>query len=134
MCTAKRPLARTTSTMSMLWPEVDETRSAAPRTNLRKFVARTLRRARPRSHGANRCVACRLPATKPRFTAVGANAGFAGVRTRTFADSRAAQNHHGRESGRILRGECAWQESNLRPCAPEAHALSPELQARGRLV
>src|SRR6185437_3522234 len=23
---------------------------------------------------------------------------------------------------------CAWQESNLRPCAPEAHALSPELQ------
>src|SRR5215213_2387065 len=26
---------------------------------------------------------------------------------------------------------CAWQESNLRPCAPEAHALSPELQARG---
>ncbi len=25
---------------------------------------------------------------------------------------------------------CAWQESNLRPCAPEAHALSPELQAR----
>jgi hypothetical protein len=26
--------------------------------------------------------------------------------------------------------ECAWQESNLRPCAPEAHALSPELQAR----
>jgi hypothetical protein len=29
---------------------------------------------------------------------------------------------------------CAWQESNLRPCAPEAHALSPELQARGALV
>ena len=29
---------------------------------------------------------------------------------------------------------CAWQESNLRPCAPEAHALSPELQARGGLV
>ena len=28
-------------------------------------------------------------------------------------------------------GVCAWQESNLRPCAPEAHALSPELQARG---
>ena len=28
--------------------------------------------------------------------------------------------------------ECAWQESNLRPCAPEAHALSPELQARKR--
>ena len=27
--------------------------------------------------------------------------------------------------------QCAWQESNLRPCAPEAHALSPELQARG---
>ena len=26
--------------------------------------------------------------------------------------------------------ECAWQESNLRPCAPEAHALSPELQTR----
>ena len=26
---------------------------------------------------------------------------------------------------------CAWQDSNLRPCAPEAHALSPELQARG---
>ena len=30
--------------------------------------------------------------------------------------------------------ECAWQESNLRPCAPEAHALSPELQARRGLV
>src|SRR3954464_1247586 len=29
-----------------------------------------------------------------------------------------------------LPAECAWQESNLRPCAPEAHALSPELQAR----
>jgi hypothetical protein len=28
-------------------------------------------------------------------------------------------------------GVCAWQESNLRPCAPEAHALSPELQAHG---
>src|SRR2546427_10200758 len=27
---------------------------------------------------------------------------------------------------------CAWQESNLRPCAPEAHALSPELQALAR--
>ena len=25
---------------------------------------------------------------------------------------------------------CAWQESNLRPRAPEARALSPELQAR----
>src|SRR6266540_4269249 len=30
--------------------------------------------------------------------------------------------------------KCAWQDSNLRPCAPEAHALSPELQARGALV
>ena len=29
-----------------------------------------------------------------------------------------------------LPAECAWQESNLRPCAPEAHALSPELQTR----
>ena len=29
------------------------------------------------------------------------------------------------------RRRCAWQDSNLRPCAPEAHALSPELQARG---
>ena len=27
--------------------------------------------------------------------------------------------------------KCAWQESNLRPRAPEARALSPELQARG---
>ena len=27
-------------------------------------------------------------------------------------------------------GECAWQDSNLRPRAPEARALSPELQAR----
>src|SRR5918995_1611922 len=27
-------------------------------------------------------------------------------------------------------GVCAWQESNLRPRAPEARALSPELQAR----
>jgi hypothetical protein len=26
-------------------------------------------------------------------------------------------------------GRCAWQESNLRPRAPEARALSPELQA-----
>ena len=31
-------------------------------------------------------------------------------------------------------GKCAWQDSNLRPCAPEAHALSPELQARRGLV
>ena len=31
---------------------------------------------------------------------------------------------------RLTRWRCAWQESNLRPCAPEAHALSPELQAR----
>ena len=29
---------------------------------------------------------------------------------------------------------CAWQESNLRPRAPEARALSPELQALGRQV
>ena len=29
-----------------------------------------------------------------------------------------------------FRRECAWQESNLRPRAPEARALSPELQAR----
>ena len=31
-------------------------------------------------------------------------------------------------------GVCAWQESNLRPRAPEARALSPELQARVRPV
>src|SRR5215210_929481 len=31
---------------------------------------------------------------------------------------------------RSERRVCAWQDSNLRPCAPEAHALSPELQAR----
>ena len=31
-------------------------------------------------------------------------------------------------------GRCAWQESNLRPRAPEARALSPELQAlRGQV-
>jgi hypothetical protein len=29
---------------------------------------------------------------------------------------------------------CAWQESNLRPRAPEARALSPELQALGSQV
>ena len=29
----------------------------------------------------------------------------------------------------MLRFQCARQESNLRPCAPEAHALSPELRA-----
>jgi hypothetical protein len=29
-----------------------------------------------------------------------------------------------------LPSSCAWQESNLRPRAPEARALSPELQAR----
>jgi hypothetical protein len=29
---------------------------------------------------------------------------------------------------------CAWQESNLRPRAPEARALSPELQALGGQV
>jgi hypothetical protein len=29
---------------------------------------------------------------------------------------------------------CAWQESNLRPRAPEARALSPELQARSSQV
>jgi hypothetical protein len=29
-----------------------------------------------------------------------------------------------------LRKECAWQDSNLRPPAPEAGALSAELQAR----
>jgi hypothetical protein len=32
------------------------------------------------------------------------------------------------------RGRCAWQESNLRPRAPEARALSPELQALGGQV
>src|SRR5438034_3529980 len=31
-------------------------------------------------------------------------------------------------------GVCAWQESNLRPRAPEARALSPELQALGGQV
>jgi hypothetical protein len=30
--------------------------------------------------------------------------------------------------------QCAWQESNLRPRAPEARALSPELQAPGLAV
>ena len=30
--------------------------------------------------------------------------------------------------------KCAWQESNLRPRAPEARALSPELQALGSQV
>ncbi len=29
-----------------------------------------------------------------------------------------------------LRNNCAWQDSNLRPPAPEAGALSTELQAR----
>src|SRR3954451_21305255 len=29
-----------------------------------------------------------------------------------------------------FRRECAWEDSNLRPRAPEARALSPELQAR----
>ena len=32
----------------------------------------------------------------------------------------------------VLRGECAWQGSNLRPPVPETGALSTELQARGR--
>jgi hypothetical protein len=31
-----------------------------------------------------------------------------------------------------LKNWCAWQDSNLRPPAPEAGALSTELQARGR--
>jgi hypothetical protein len=35
----------------------------------------------------------------------------------------------GAKRGRTRAGKCAWQDSNLRPCAPEAHALSPELQA-----
>ena len=30
--------------------------------------------------------------------------------------------------------DCAWQESNLRPRAPEARALSPELQALAQPV
>ena len=33
-----------------------------------------------------------------------------------------------------ISGLCAWEESNLRPRAPEARALSPELQALGRQV
>ncbi len=33
-----------------------------------------------------------------------------------------------------LRGECAWHDSNVRPPAPEAGALSTELQARERIV
>ena len=36
------------------------------------------------------------------------------------------------KSARLRGSRCAWQESNLRPRAPEARALSPELQARGR--
>src|SRR3989440_12942295 len=45
--------------------------------------------------------------------------------------TRTERDHHGpAEPGRISFGQCAWQDSNLRPCAPEAHALSPELQAR----
>ena len=35
-----------------------------------------------------------------------------------------------RGGNRVSPTLCAWQDSNLRPCAPEAHALSPELQAR----
>ena len=34
----------------------------------------------------------------------------------------------------VCAGSCARQESNLRPRAPEARALSPELQALGRQV
>ena len=45
-------------------------------------------------------------------------------------ESRASR--HGRaQRGRTRVGRCAWQESNLRPRAPEARALSPELQAQG---
>src|SRR5207253_3855926 len=35
-----------------------------------------------------------------------------------------------RSATRTSRRKCAWQESNLRPRAPEARALSPELPAR----
>ena len=43
-----------------------------------------------------------------------------------------ASSHHARVSGRTFDGErCARQESNLRPRAPEARALSPELRALG---
>src|SRR3954464_2465039 len=38
------------------------------------------------------------------------------------------------EGGYGKRPKCAWQESNLRPRAPEARALSPELQALGPVI
>ena len=38
------------------------------------------------------------------------------------------------KTGRAGWGGCAWQDSNLRPRAPEARALSPELQARSGVV
>ena len=50
--------------------------------------------------------------------------GLSGARRRcACSDSR----HVRRRSGKR---ECAWEDSNLRPRAPEARALSPELQAR----
>jgi L-alanine-DL-glutamate epimerase-like enolase superfamily enzyme len=48
--------------------------------------------------------------------------------------ARSAPTSRGRDrfpKPRVNPVRCAWQESNLRPCAPEAHALSPELQALG---
>src|ERR1700704_1260372 len=61
-----------------------------------------------------------------------ANAGSAGVRHPTHIDlrSRAESSWLGASRAGLRSAKCAWQESNLRPCAPEAHALSPELQAR----
>src|SRR4029450_11142913 len=52
--------------------------------------------------------------------------------------SRTLQSMVSRLAGQVKRArpaaKCAWQDSNLRPCAPEAHALSPELQARRVVV
>ena len=50
-----------------------------------------------------------------------------------FARFRRPIGQTGRHAGRDCAG-CARQESNLRPRAPEARALSPELLARGRPV
>ncbi len=50
------------------------------------------------------------------------------LRVRIVPASR--QCEQGRDARSVSGRECAWQDSNLRPCAPEAHALSPELQAR----
>jgi hypothetical protein len=66
---------------------------------------------------------------RPRRRNAGTDGGQHGARVCDVPDRPVSRNHA--ESAERHGEKCAWQESNLRPRAPEARALSPELQARG---